>query len=65
MAQRSLQWYRDSEAKEIAFLKEKGATIITEKEGLKVGEFRDSVLKQVNADYPNWKSYLDQLAAIK
>lgn len=65
MGQRSLQWFRDSEAKEIAFLKEKGATIITEKEGLKVNEFRDAVLKQVNADYPNWKGYLEQLAAIK
>ena len=38
---RSLEWYRDSEAKEIAFLKEKGAVVITEKEGLKIGEFRE------------------------
>ena len=65
MADRSMQWYRESEAKEIAFLKEKGATIITEKEGLKLGEFRESVLKQVNADFPGWKDYLAQLDAIK
>jgi len=65
MAKRSLEWYRDAEAKEIAFLKEKGATIITEKEGLKLDEFRDAVRKQVDADFPNWKTYLSQLDAIK
>jgi len=65
MGKRSLDWYRDSEAKEIAFLKEKGAVIITEKEGLKLGEFREAVLNQVNADYPHWKPYLASLDAIK
>jgi TRAP-type C4-dicarboxylate transport system substrate-binding protein len=65
MAKRSLEWYRDSEAKEIAFLKEKGATIITVKEGLKLDEFRDAVRKQVDADFPGWKTYLVQLDAIK
>jgi tripartite ATP-independent transporter DctP family solute receptor len=65
MAKRSLEWYRDAEAKEIAFLKEKGATIITEKEGLKLDEFREAVRKQVDADFPGWKPYLTQLDAIK
>lgn len=65
MGQRSLQWYRDSEAKEIAFLKEKGATIIDTSNGLKLDEFRSSVLKQVNADYPHWKVYLERISAIK
>lgn len=65
MGKRSLQWYRDSEAEEIAFLKKNGATIITEKEGLKIGEFREAVLKQVNADYPHWKDYLAKIDAIK
>jgi tripartite ATP-independent transporter DctP family solute receptor len=65
MGQRSLEWYRDSEAKEIAFVKEQGAVVITEKEGLKIGEFREAVLKQVNADYPHWKDYLAKLDAIR
>jgi tripartite ATP-independent transporter DctP family solute receptor len=65
MAKRSMQWYRDSEAKEIAFLKEKGATVIDASSGLKVDEFRTSVLRQVNADYPHWKEYLARIEAIK
>lgn len=65
MAKRSMQWYRDSEAKEIAYLKSKGATIIDSSNGLKLDEFRTSVLKQVNADYPNWKEYLARIDAIK
>ncbi|MEZ5740423.1 MAG: TRAP transporter substrate-binding protein [Burkholderiaceae bacterium] len=65
MGKKSLQWYRDSEAKEIAFLKEQGVTIIDRSNGLKVDEFRQSVLKQVNADYPGWKDYLARIDAIK
>jgi tripartite ATP-independent transporter DctP family solute receptor len=65
MGKRSLGWYLDSEAKEIALLREKGAIVITEKEGLKLDEFRAAVRKQVDADYPHWKSYLAALDAIK
>jgi len=65
MAKRSMQWYRDSESKEIEYLKSKGATIIDVKSGLKVNEFRASVLKQVNTDYPHWKDYLSKIDAIK
>jgi tripartite ATP-independent transporter DctP family solute receptor len=65
MSKRSMQWYRDSESKEIEYLKSKGATIIDAKSGLKINEFRASVLKQVNADYPHWKDYLTKIDAIK
>lgn len=65
MGQRSLKWYRDSEAEEIAFLKSKGATIIDTSNGLKLDQFRESVLKQVKADYPHWQDYLAKLDAIK
>ena len=65
MAKRSLQWYRDSEAKEIEFLKSQGVTINDESKGLKIDEFRAGVQKQGNIDFPNWKEYLTQLSAIK
>ncbi len=65
MGKRSLQWYRESEAKEIEFLKGKGVNIIDTSNGLKLDEFRTSVMKQVNADFPNWKPYLEQIQAIK
>ena len=65
MATRSLQWYRDSEAKEIEFLKSQGVTIVDESNGLKIDEFRAGVQKQVNIDFPNWKEYLTQISAIK
>ena len=65
MGKRSLQWYRESEAKEIDFLKSKGVKVIDTSNGLKLDEFRTSVMKQVNADYPHWKPYLEQIQAIK
>ena len=46
-------------------LQEQGVTIIDRSNGLKVDEFRQSVLKQVNADYPGWKDYLSRIDAIK
>ncbi len=65
MGQRSLQWYRESEAKELDYLKSKGVTIIDSKNGLKLDEFRSSVSRQVAADFPNWKAYLDRITQIK
>lgn len=65
MGKRSMQWYRDSEAKEIQFLKDQGATIIDTSNGLKLDAFRQSVRKQISADYPGWKDYLSRIDDIK
>jgi hypothetical protein len=40
-------------------------TFITEKEGLKVDEFRKGVAAEVAKDFPAWKPYMDRIAAIK
>jgi hypothetical protein len=40
-------------------------TFITEKEGLKVGEFRERVAAEINKDFPSWKPYMDRIAAVK
>lgn len=46
-------------------LKKKGMTFITEKEGLKVDEFRKTVGAQVNADFPSWAPIMQRIAAIQ
>lgn len=55
----------ESEGKLIDELKKKGMTFITEKEGLKVGEFRAGVSAQVKTDFPTWGAYLERIAAVK
>lgn len=55
----------ESEVKLIDELKKKGMTFITEKDGLKVDEFRKSVGAQVNADFPSWGPITQRIAAVK
>jgi tripartite ATP-independent transporter DctP family solute receptor len=55
----------EAEVKLIDELKKKGMTFITEKEGLKVDEFRKSVNAQVNADFPSWKPLMERIAAVQ
>lgn len=55
----------ESEVKNIDELKKKGMTFITEKEGLKVADFRTSVSAQVKADFPTWGPYIERISAIK
>ena len=52
-------------ALKVGELKKKGMTFITEKEGLKVDEFRKGVAAEVAKDFPTWKPYLDRISAIK
>lgn len=65
LGQESMEWYRNSEADEIAFLKEQGVTVITEAEGLKLDEFRKSVRAKVDEDYPQWAEYLSRIDEIE
>lgn len=46
-------------------LKGKGMTFITEADGLKVDEFRMSVGKQVEIDYPTWGPLIERIQAIQ
>jgi len=60
------KYVRDSEAKDVQTLKDKGMTIITAADGLKVDEFRASVNKVVNQRFgAAWGKYYDMIAAIK
>ena len=59
-------YVRDNEAKDIQALKDKGMTIITAADGLKVDEFRSSVNKLVKERFgATWGKYYDMIAAIK
>lgn len=55
----------EAEVKLIDELKKKGMTFVTEKDGLKVDEFRKAVSAQVNADFPSWKPLTDRIVAMQ
>jgi tripartite ATP-independent transporter DctP family solute receptor len=64
-AEESLQWANDSQAQLVEELKGHGMTVITEKEGLDMAAFKDSVLKQIRADFPNYQPYMEQINAVQ
>lgn len=61
----TLKLGQEAEVQLIAELKKKGMTFITEKEGLKVDQFRTAVTAQVKADFPTWGPYIERIAAVK
>jgi tripartite ATP-independent transporter DctP family solute receptor len=65
VGQRSLEWDRESSAKYRKDLEAKGMTFIEQKDGLDVEAFRKSVLAQINKDFPDWTSYIEQIRAVK
>lgn len=65
MAQRSLRWAEESVAKDQEFLRSKGVTIISEKDGLDMNAFRTSVGAQLAKDFPNWTAHIQRIQAIR
>jgi tripartite ATP-independent transporter DctP family solute receptor len=65
IAQETLKQAQKAEEDLIGELKKKGMTFVTEKDGLKVAEFRDRVAAEINKDFPTWKPYIDRIAALK
>lgn len=64
-AQESLRMATESEAKLVEELKGHGMTFTTVDNGLDLDAFRDSVLKQIRADFPGYETYIEQIAAVK
>lgn len=62
---RTLQWDKETAAKYRADLEAKGMTFVDVKDGLDVPAFRTAVLNQVNKDFPEWKSLIEQIQAVK
>ncbi len=65
IAQETLQQAQKAEQDLIGELKKKGMTFVTEKEGLKIDEFRQRVAAEIAKDFPTWKAYMDRIAAVK
>jgi tripartite ATP-independent transporter DctP family solute receptor len=62
---KTLTWDRETAAKYRADLEAKGMTFVEAKDGLDVAAFRSAVLAQVNKDFPEWKSLIEQIQAVK
>lgn len=65
IGEETLKLGNEAEVKLIDELKKKGMTFITEADGLKVEEFRKSVVAQVRTDFPTWGPYIERIAAVK
>jgi tripartite ATP-independent transporter DctP family solute receptor len=62
---RTLDWDRETAARYRKDLEGKGMTFVEAKDGLDVPAFRSAVLAQVNKDFPEWKSLIEQIQAVK
>lgn len=65
LGKKTLDWDRESAAKYRAELESKGMVFVEEKDGLDLNAFRTAVLAQVNKDFPEWASLIEQIRAVK
>lgn len=61
----TLRLGQESEVALIEELKKKGMVFVTEKDGLKVEEFRKSVGAQIRTDFPSWGPYIERIMAVR
>jgi tripartite ATP-independent transporter DctP family solute receptor len=62
---KTLEWDKQTAAKYRADLEAKGMVFIEEKDGLDIAAFQKAVLAQVNKDFPEWTTYIEQIRAVK
>ena len=62
---KTLEWDAQTAAKYRADLEAKGMIFIEPKDGLDIPAFQKAVLAQVNKDFPEWASYIQQIQAVK
>ena len=65
VGRKTLDWDNETAAKYRKDLEGKGMTFVEAKDGLDVPAFRSAVLAQVNKDFPEWKSLIEQIQAVK
>jgi tripartite ATP-independent transporter DctP family solute receptor len=65
VGRKTLDWDRETSAKYRKDLEAKGMTFIEAKDGLDVEGFRKAVLTQVDKDFPEWKSLIQQIQAVQ
>lgn len=62
---KTLDWDKETAAKYRKDLEAKGMSFVEAKDGLDVEAFRKAVLTQVDKDFPEWKSLIQQIQAVK
>jgi tripartite ATP-independent transporter DctP family solute receptor len=62
---KTLEWDAQTAAKYRADLEAKGMIFVEAKDGLDIPAFQKAVLAQVNKDFPEWSSYIQQIQAVK
>ena len=62
---KTLEWDAQTAAKYRADLEAKGMVFVEAKDGLDIPAFQKAVLAQVNKDFPEWTSYIQQIQAVK
>ena len=65
VGQQTLNWDNETSARYRKDLEAKGMVFVEAKDGLDLNAFRTAVLDQVNKDFPDWKSYIEQISAVK
>ncbi len=65
VGKKTLDWDRETSAQYRKDLEAKGMIFVDQKDGLDVEGFRKSVLAQVNKDFPDWGTYIEQIRAVK
>jgi TRAP-type C4-dicarboxylate transport system substrate-binding protein len=65
VGQETLKWDNETSARYRKDLEAKGMVFVEAKDGLDLKAFRTAVLDQVNKDFPDWKTYIEQISAVK
>ena len=65
VGRKTLDWDKETSAKYRKDLEAKGMIFVESKDGLDLEAFRRSVLAQVNKDFPEWTTYIEEIRNVK
>ena len=65
VGRKTLDWDKETSAKYRKDLEAKGMIFIEGKDGLDLEAFRKAVLAQVNKDFPEWSTYIEEIRNVK
>ena len=65
VGRKTLDWDKETSAKYRKDLEAKGMIFIESKDGLDLEAFRKAVLAQVNKDFPEWSTYIEEIRNVK
>lgn len=65
VGKKTLDWDKETSAKYRKDLEAKGMIFIESKDGLDLEAFRKAVLAQVNKDFPEWSTYIEEIRNVK